>query len=245
MTTPQVKYHTARDRYGDKKICKICAKPKPLDEFYRSSRSETVLSCYCKKCSGKRSSIHRTIKPQDAAYVNCNRNNVSVQWFWEQFAKQGGLCAICRLPEVSRNPRTGNPKLLSIDHNHKSGEIRGLLCHRCNVSIAQLDNYGPEWATLAARYLLDHTHAGTIGALVESMGQSNNKLKSRKLHCKASLKTDKCCQQCQDERRTYDREKMRRLRKQWHVGNTLHGNAKRYRQESNEPIPNDDDQYQI
>lgn len=41
---------------------------------------------------------------------------------------QGGTCAICnRSPEKIRPRRN-----LAVDHNHKTGEIRGLLCYRCN-----------------------------------------------------------------------------------------------------------------
>lgn len=39
---------------------------------------------------------------------------------------QGGVCAICALP-----PKSGEP--LHVDHDHQSGEVRGLLCLSCNV----------------------------------------------------------------------------------------------------------------
>lgn len=38
---------------------------------------------------------------------------------------QMGLCAICK-----------RPKKLNVDHDHKTGEIRGLLCSRCNLGLA-------------------------------------------------------------------------------------------------------------
>jgi hypothetical protein len=49
-------------------------------------------------------------------------------------AAQGGGCAICDHP-----PRT---RRLHVDHDHKTGEIRGLLCHRCNRAL-------PSWISLA------------------------------------------------------------------------------------------------
>ncbi len=46
--------------------------------------------------------------------------------------KQKGRCAICR-----KKPK----KTLHIDHCHKKKNIRGLLCHRCNVGLGYfLDN---------------------------------------------------------------------------------------------------------
>ena len=48
---------------------------------------------------------------------------------------QNNLCAICSLPETSIHPRTKEIKKLSVDHNHNSGKVRGLLCTRCNCMI--------------------------------------------------------------------------------------------------------------
>jgi Recombination endonuclease VII len=49
-------------------------------------------------------------------------------------ASQGGGCAICDHP-----PRT---RRLHVDHDHKTGKVRGLLCHRCNRAL-------PSWISLA------------------------------------------------------------------------------------------------
>jgi len=40
------------------------------------------------------------------------------------FDLQGGRCAICRKRQLDR--------MIATDHDHKTGEVRGLLCHRCN-----------------------------------------------------------------------------------------------------------------
>ncbi len=44
----------------------------------------------------------------------------------ELIAKHGDKCAICS------KPRTAFKNRLSVDHNHRSGQIRGLLCFKCN-----------------------------------------------------------------------------------------------------------------
>ena len=41
--------------------------------------------------------------------------------------------------------------MLDIDHDHKTGEIRGLLDHRCNRALGYLKN--PHHLTMAGRYL--------------------------------------------------------------------------------------------
>ena len=56
---------------------------------------------------------------------------------------QGGGCAICGTPPKSRR--------LHVDHDHKTGNVRGLLCYRCNRA---LPNYvTASWLVRAARYL--------------------------------------------------------------------------------------------
>lgn len=59
--------------------------------------------------------------------------------------KQDGKCAICKVDY--RKSR------LSIDHNHKTLEIRGLLCHECNSGIAYFDE-NTQYLIHAAIYLL-------------------------------------------------------------------------------------------
>lgn len=46
---------------------------------------------------------------------------------------QGGVCAIC-----GRAPKAG--KHLHVDHDHETGEVRGLLCFSCNVGIGNFGN---------------------------------------------------------------------------------------------------------
>lgn len=63
------------------------------------------------------------------AFLRCVRD---AGWTEERFIAfnyaQGGLCYFCG--EVSY--QKGNPMRLCMDHNHETGEPRGLLCQRCN-----------------------------------------------------------------------------------------------------------------
>jgi hypothetical protein len=52
---------------------------------------------------------------------------------------QGGKCAICNEGETARS-NAGYVKNLAVDHCHTTGEVRGLLCNRCNVGIGYLND---------------------------------------------------------------------------------------------------------
>lgn len=55
--------------------------------------------------------------------------------FEEMLTAQEGKCAICRRP-----PRPGKP--FSIDHDHETGRVRGLLCQFCNVMLGFIEGNG-------------------------------------------------------------------------------------------------------
>ena len=53
--------------------------------------------------------------------------------------EQGGVCAICRKPDNSRNPG-GSARDLAVDHCHSTGKIRGLLCADCNLTLGKMED---------------------------------------------------------------------------------------------------------
>lgn len=54
---------------------------------------------------------------------------ITSEQYWALYEAQGGVCAICQ-----RAKGTARRKL-SVDHNHKTGEVRGLLCGPCNRDV--------------------------------------------------------------------------------------------------------------
>lgn len=65
-------------------------------------------------------------------------------------AKQGGLCAICGREETARSSR--GIKQMTVDHDHKTGKVRGLLCNNCNAGIGYLKD-DPDVLERAAAYV--------------------------------------------------------------------------------------------
>ena len=71
------------------------------------------------------------------------------------FEAQNGVCAICAKPETVIDSRYGKTKDLAIDHCHKSGKIRALLCSNCNRGLG-LFNDDIELLAKARAYVLSH-----------------------------------------------------------------------------------------
>jgi len=107
------------------KACEICLK------FFAPYRSKD------KYCSSICYSIAR--KQQYHGNYEKNRNyyykkiyGITLEQFNKTLQKQDGCCAIC--DEVSSHKRH---KHLSVDHDHKTGKVRGILCDNCNQGLGK------------------------------------------------------------------------------------------------------------
>lgn len=101
---------------------------------------------------------NRDKRKQDPLFAT--KNNIRNQYglSWEDYERmiiaQGGLCACCeQKPTVFRNKKH---RLFDIDHDHKTGIVRGLCCHWCNIMIGQsLED--PDRLRKGAEYLERHS----------------------------------------------------------------------------------------
>jgi hypothetical protein len=64
--------------------------------------------------------------------------NVTLEWYKDTLEKQNYCCAICKKHESQNTVRCGKTLMLSVDHCHDTGEVRGLLCNSCNRAIGML-----------------------------------------------------------------------------------------------------------
>lgn len=74
------------------------------------------------------------------------RYGFSTEVYEAAVERQGGKCAICR------SARSTTKRSLHVDHCHKTGKFRGILCSRCNSGIGNLRD-DPKLLARAIAYL--------------------------------------------------------------------------------------------
>lgn len=67
-----------------------------------------------------------------------------------------GKCAICG-QEETHSKKNGHVMPLAVDHDHKTGKVRGLLCYRCNTMLGFLEKSTAGIVDKAWEYLSKHT----------------------------------------------------------------------------------------
>jgi hypothetical protein len=80
---------------------------------------------------------------------------VDAQRYQDMLAAQGGVCDICSKPETAPDKASGKLKDLAIDHDHRTGAIRALLCSNCNRGLGLFDD-DPARLETALAYLARH-----------------------------------------------------------------------------------------
>lgn len=98
--------------------------------------------------AAKHSQYYRNREKYNASSLDSHyrrKYNLTTAQVDQMIADRKGLCDICGLPD-----KTG--KRLSVDHDHKTDRVRGMLCTDCNVSIGRF-NDSPELMRVAIAYL--------------------------------------------------------------------------------------------
>ena len=117
------------------RTCKICNEAKPLTEFYQTVRNGEPY-CYHGKCKScyvkKQQENYDPIKKRDE---NLKRvYGIGIEEYNTLLEKQNNCCAICEStdPKGRKSGRGGGVDVFYVDHDHKTGNVRGLLCNICN-----------------------------------------------------------------------------------------------------------------
>ena len=116
------------------RVCARCGELRPLERF--EPRRRVCRDCVnaARRASGRRSYTSE----RHRRYTYGLRDDE----YRSMVARQGGRCAVCA--------RLTRP--LYVDHDHRTGKLRGLLCDRCNRAIGHLQD-SPGVCRAAAEYL--------------------------------------------------------------------------------------------
>ena len=111
-------------------------------DLYVTMPSGVKVCLGCKRENGQkyREANRERIRSQNRV----DRYGITLGYFEDLYHKQDGRCAICR--------RKITKKKCRIDHDHDTGNVRGLLCASCNTGLGLFQD-NPEVLTSAAEYL--------------------------------------------------------------------------------------------
>ena len=107
--------------------CSTCHITKPIIEFTKDRSSIHGIAGSCKLCQRKTALKHN--------------HNITQEEYERLLKQQYGVCAICKGPQQRKGIN------FSVDHDHKTNVIRGLLCDNCNRGIGFLQDNIPNLHT--------------------------------------------------------------------------------------------------
>lgn len=157
---------------GPTKVCSACRKDLPLNSFrlcrptMKNRARSPFRTSSCKACERQRlTAWANKIGPDGRTNLqNKSRRQklkrsygISTATLLEMIETQQGLCAICGKPETKQEH--GRTRSLSVDHDHRTGKIRELLCASCNLLIGKVDD-NIEILQAAVDYLKRHLPTG-------------------------------------------------------------------------------------
>jgi len=109
-----------------KKPCTKCHRVLSVEEFHKCTKTLSGLQPHCKTCRA------------DYQWKNYGITREKAD---KLLASQGGVCGACQ-----------KPNKLHVDHDHKSGKVRGFLCGPCNRALGMLQD-DPQVIKGLLRYL--------------------------------------------------------------------------------------------
>lgn len=107
--------------------CGRCSSYKPVAEFSKSIHRSNGLTSICKTCAAKR--WKDNYDPVEDRFRSIKyKYGLTEDDYKQLLVIQVHKCAICRSPDK-----------LHVDHCHRTGKVRGLLCFRCNSTLGKVE----------------------------------------------------------------------------------------------------------
>ena len=139
----QATYEAKRQALGGK-ICSRCKELKPFEAFSvrlrqcKDGTTSRLSRSQCKECAlltnKEKYDPQKSAKSMRRWHLKA-RYGLAEGGYIALLESQHGGCAICGATSCG-----GNRKYFCIDHDHKDGTVRGLLCNRCNRMLGTIDD---------------------------------------------------------------------------------------------------------
>lgn len=118
------------------KKCCWCKKTKNVKKFSDSVNGVLFKQSYCKQCE-REENRHKYFKKtviceRKQSYFLKRNYGISKEQYQEKIIAQNNSCEICK------THRSHFTKNFAVDHDHKTGKVRGLLCQNCNIALGAL-----------------------------------------------------------------------------------------------------------
>jgi hypothetical protein len=146
---PSTSFNNTEQRKGAGRKCRPCWADYMRDYRARNpDRNRVYAQRYRDKPETKekmkrRDHLRRSTEEGKLATANRwfkYRYGLTLQDVESMIEAQDGLCAICGKPETKIDARTGEVRRLSVDHDHRTGKPRSMLCMSCNWFLARVDD---------------------------------------------------------------------------------------------------------
>lgn len=127
--------------------CSPCARERKREDYWKDpvKKREQTLASHRRHREARLAAMSARYRADPDAYHEATRAaylmrvyGITVDQFNDLVDAQAGLCGICGRGETDVDPRTGKTRKLAVDHCHDTGEIRGLLCRKCNTALGLL-----------------------------------------------------------------------------------------------------------
>ena len=127
------------------KTCTVCKESLHTSCYHNSKRSKDGFAYRCRDCDNKARAKYKAKHKERFKLIARKKQlkhkyGLSLKDYDDLLGEQGGCCAICKVDENTSAHGNNHTTNFSVDHDHKTGKVRGLLCNRCNRSLGLLQD---------------------------------------------------------------------------------------------------------
>ncbi len=145
VDSPRARSRPIEDLPPGMKRCLDCKEVLPLDDFVRNRRCGDGRTPYCRRCQYARVAESRQRLHGGSRHYHLSRRyGLGAKDVLARLNRQEWRCPIC---SVALTEKTAH-----VDHDHKTGQVRAVLCFNCNGGLGQFKD-NPAVLRNAAAYV--------------------------------------------------------------------------------------------